>query len=170
MDIVPEAVQYTRQQGFPCDLAASIEELDLPDGSLEIVSVLDCNCYWPDQRTELRAAWRKLRPSGLLVMRLADKSWMLSAGLAMSKSFPVLGARLCRRAVNDHRVSIPFSSMLRLLRQEGFEIVYASARGAMHSDESSLAVKASFAIGLIVWHLTGWNVAPGALVLARKTH
>jgi SAM-dependent methyltransferase len=168
MDIVPEAVQYTRQRGFPCDLAASIEELDLVDGSAEIVSVLDCNYYWPDQRTELRAVWRKLRPSGLLVMRLVDKSWMLRAGLGISKFFPGLGALLCKRAVNDHRVSIPFSSMVRLLRQEGFEIVYASTRGAMHSDESSLTVKTSFAIGLVVWHLTGWNVAPGALVLARK--
>jgi len=168
MDIVPEAVEYTRKQGIACDVAASIAELNLPDGSLDILSVLDCNYYWPDQRTELRAAWRKLRPSGLLVMRLVDKSWMLSAGLAISKFFPALGSLLCRRAVNDHRVSIPFSSMLHLLRQEGFEIVYASTRGAMHSDKSSPAVKTSFAIGFVVWHLTGWNVAPGALVLARK--
>lgn len=168
MDIVPEAVQYTREHGFSCDLAASIEELAVPDGSLEIVSVLDCNYYWADQRTELRAVWRKLCPSGLLVMRIVDKSWMLSIGLAIRKLFPALGARVCAKAVNDHRVSIPFSFMLRLLRQEHFQIVYASTRGAMHSDESSLTVKASFAIGLVVWHLTGRNVAPGALVLARK--
>lgn len=168
IDIVPEAVEYTRKLGIPCDLAASISELNLPDSSLEIITVLDCNYYWPDQRTELRAVWRKLRPLGLLVMRLVDKSWMLTAGLALRRLFPALGVRLCRRAVNDHRVSIPIHVMVHLLRQEGFEIVYASPRGAMHSEESSLGVKTSFAIGSVIWHLTGRNVAPGALVVARK--
>lgn len=168
MDIVPEAVEYTRQIGIPCELAASLEELDLRDGSLEILSVLDSNYYWPNQRTELRAAWKKLRPSGLLAMRLVDKSWMLTAGLAIRRILPVLAARICQKAVNDHRVSIPVASMIRLLRQQGFEIVYASTRGAMHSNQSSVFVKASFAIGFVVWHLTNWNVAPGALVLARK--
>lgn len=169
IDILPEAVEYTRTTlGIPCEVAASLDELDLPDCSIDIVSVLDCNYYWPDQRTELRAAWRKLRPSGLLIMRLVDKSWMLTAGLAIRKILPDLGARLCERAVNDHRVSIPVSSMMCLLQQEGFEIIHASTRGAMHSERSSVAVKASFAVGLVVWHLTGWNVAPGALVLARK--
>src|SRR5579863_7171206 len=137
IDIVPEAVEYTQQRGIPCEAAASLEELHLPDGSLDIISVLDCNYYWPDQRRELRAAWRKLRPSGLLVMRLVDKSWMLTVGLAVRTIFPALGARVCARAVNDHRVSIPVSSLLRILREEGFEILYASTRGAMHSDQSS---------------------------------
>jgi SAM-dependent methyltransferase len=162
-------VEYTRKLGISCDRAASLNELALPDYSFDILSVLDCNYYWPDQRTELRAASRKLRPSGLLIMRLVDKSWMLTVGLTIRKILPGLGARLCQRAVNDHRVSIPVGSMMRLLEQEGFEIIYASTRGAIHSDQSSLAVKAFFALGLVVWQLTGWNVAPGALVLARKT-
>jgi SAM-dependent methyltransferase len=168
MDIVPEAVEHTRQQGIPCELAASMTELSLPAESIDIISVLDCNYYWPDQRTELRAAWEKLRPSGLLVMRLADKSWMLSAALALRKLFPGLSASLCERAVNDHRVSIPVASMLAILRQERFEILENSIWGALHSDSSSAAVKASFALGQIVQRLTGWHIAPGALVLARK--
>jgi SAM-dependent methyltransferase len=168
MDIVPEAVEYTRRQGIPCEVAASVNDLAVPDGSIDVISVLDCNYYWPNQRAELSAVWRKLRPSGLLVMRLVDKSCMLTAGLAIRKLVPALGVRICRRAVNDHRASIPLSSMLHLLRQQGFEIVHVSPRGAMHSDQSSAAVKTSFAIGLVVWHVTGWNVAPGVLVLARK--
>jgi 2-polyprenyl-3-methyl-5-hydroxy-6-metoxy-1,4-benzoquinol methylase len=168
MDIVPEAVEYTRQQGIPCELAASIEELNLAGDSMDIISVMDCNYYWRDQRTELRAAWRKLRPSGLLVMRLVDKSWMLTAGLAMRKILSGLSGRVCEKAVNDHRVSIPLPTMVGLLREEGFELVHTSIWSALHSDSSSAAVKASFAIGLAVWHLTGWNLAPGALVLARK--
>ncbi|MGO9125725.1 MAG: class I SAM-dependent methyltransferase [Terriglobales bacterium] len=170
MDIVPEAVAYTHQRGFPCEVAVSLEEVGLPDGALDIISVLDCNYYWPDQRSELRAARKKLRPSGLLVMRVVDKSWMLTVGQALRKILPAFGARVCARAVNDHRVCIPVSSLLRVLREGGFEILYASPRGAMHSDQSSVAVKASFAIGLIVWKLTGRNFAPGALVLARKAN
>ena len=101
-------------------------------------------------------------------MRLADKSWMLTVGLELREFFPVLGARLCHKAVGDHRVSIPLAFMLRLLDEEGFEILYASPRGALHSDHSSRAVKASFAIGFVFWRFTGRNVSPGALVLARK--
>jgi SAM-dependent methyltransferase len=169
MDIVPEAVEYVRQLGIPCQVAASIGELDLPDASMDIISVLDSNYYWPDQRAELRACWRKLRRSGLLILRLVDKSWMLASALATREMFPKLSAHLCEKAVNDHRVSIPLSSMLRLLREERFEIVYASPRGALHSDQSSAAVKVSFVLGYVVWHLTGFNVAPGALVLTRKS-
>jgi SAM-dependent methyltransferase len=168
MDIVPEAVDYVRQLGIPCRVAASIGELDLPDASMDIISVLDSNYYWPEHRTELCACWRKLRSSGLLILRLVDKSWMLTSALATRKMFPKLSAHLCEKAVNDHRVSVPLSSMLCLLRKERFEIVYASPRGALHSDQSSAAVKVSFAVGYVVWHLTGFNIAPGALVLARK--
>ena len=169
MDIVPEAVEYVRQQGIPCDRAASIAQTNLPNSSMAIISVLDCNYYWPDQRAELHAAWGKLRPSGILVMRLVDKSWMLKVGLALNQIFPALSAELCGKAVNDHRVSIPISSMLRVLQQEGFEILQISIWDAVYSDSSSPLVKAVFAFGTAIWSLTGRYMAPGAVVIARKS-
>src|SRR5215831_14098429 len=42
-DILPEAVEYTKQQGIPCDLAASIQEIKAADNSFDVISVLDCN-------------------------------------------------------------------------------------------------------------------------------
>lgn len=168
MDIVPEMAEYCRQQGFPCHVGASIAEIEVPDSSLDIVSVLDCNYYWPDQVTELRAIGKKLRPNGLLVMRVADKSWMLTAGLALRRFATRFGDKACARAVNDHRVSIPVRSMLRVMRQEGFAVLYASPAGARHGADASLAVKVNFALGYLVWLVSRRYYAPGCLILARK--
>jgi 2-polyprenyl-3-methyl-5-hydroxy-6-metoxy-1,4-benzoquinol methylase len=55
MDIVPEAVEYVRRLGIPCDRAASVDDLDIPANSLGIVTALDCNYYWQSQTKELRA-------------------------------------------------------------------------------------------------------------------
>jgi SAM-dependent methyltransferase len=168
LDIVPEMAEYCRKQGFTCHIGASVAELEVPDSSLKIISVLDCNCYWPDQMTELRAIGKKLRASGLLVMRVVDKSWMLTAGLALRSFGTRLGDKICARAVNDHRVSIPVQSMLRIMRQEGFAILYASPAGASHGAGASLAVKINFALGYLIYLLSRQYFAPGCLILARK--
>ena len=151
MDIVPEAADYCRSQGFRCKVGVSVGDLDIADSSLDVVSVLDCNYYWPNQIRELRAIQNKLSSNGLLAMRVVDKSWMLTAGLALRRSFPNLSKKICTRAVNDHRVSIPVKSLLRVLRQEQFAILYASPAGALHHDDASLSVKAAFALGYLVW-------------------
>src|SRR5262249_43557353 len=105
VDIVPEAVEYVRQRGLQCQVAPTVADLSIADGSVDVVSALDCNYYWPSQITELRAIRAKLRPQGLLVMRVVDKSWLLRIGLATRTWWGSFGNRLCERAVNDHRVS-----------------------------------------------------------------
>ena len=169
MDIAGPVVEQMRADGFDCHVAASVDDLRIPNGSLDVVSVLDSNYYWPNQIPELRAIRRKLRPGGLLVMRVADKSWMLTCGLAVMRWLPRLGDRLSRRAVNDHRVSIPVRSLLRIARSEGFEILYASPRGALHSRQTSAAVRLMFVCGYLWWRATGRYLAPGCLILGRKT-
>jgi SAM-dependent methyltransferase len=168
MDIVPETVEYCRERGLSCQTGASVGDLDLADSSLDIVSVLDCNYYWADQVRELRAIWTKLRPDGLLVMRVVDKSWMIAPARALCRIMPRLGKKMCRRAVNDHRVSIPVRSLLRILRREGFAILYASPAGASQGSHSSFGVRASFAFGYLAWLAARRYWAPGCLVLARK--
>ena len=168
MDIVPEAVDYCRSQGFSCQAAASVGDLDIADSSLDAISALDCNFYWADQIGELRAIRNKLRANGLLAMRVVDKSWMVTMGLALRRLAPSLGNKICARALNDHRVSIPVRSLLRILRQEQFQILYASPAGALHHDNASLAVKSAFALGYLVWLVSRRYVAPGCLILARK--
>jgi SAM-dependent methyltransferase len=168
IDIVPEAVEYVRSQGIACDCVKSVGELDIPEGSQGIISVLDCNCYWPSQREELRALHFRLRTKGLLVMRVVDTAWAVRIGLWLRRWFPTAGQRLCERAVYDHRVSIPVRSFLRVVRQEGFEIIYTSPRDAMPSHYNSLKVKTAYTIGHFAWRIAGCYVAPGCVFLARK--
>jgi hypothetical protein len=168
MDIVPEAVEYVRSLGIPCDCAGSVSDLDIPENSQEIISVLDCNYYWPRQRNELRALHSRLRPNGLLVMRVVDTSRVIQLGLWLRKGFPATGQRLCEKAVYEHRVSIPVRSLLRVVRQEGFDIVYTSTRDAIPSRYSNFKVKSAHLIGHLAWRLFGFHLAPGCVILARK--
>jgi SAM-dependent methyltransferase len=168
LDIVPEAVEYVRSQGIHCDRSGSVGDLDIPENSLGIVTVLDCNYYWPSQRKELRAIRYLLSPGGLLAMRTVDTSWAIQIGLCLRRWLPGAGQRLCEKAVYDHRVSIPARSLLRVVEQEGFEIVYTSPRDAMPFRYNSLKVKAAYAIGQLAWRFTGYNLAPGFVFLARK--
>jgi len=168
IDIVPEAVEYVRRQGIECDCAKSVEDVNIPESSQGVISVLDCNCYWPSQRKELRALYSRLCPGGLLVMRVVDTSWAVQIGFWLRRWFPMAGQRLCEKAVYDHRVSIPVRTLLRVVEQEGFEIIYTSPRDAMPSRYNSLKVKIAYAIGHFAWRAAGRFVAPGCVFLARK--
>ena len=97
-DIVPEAVEYVRTRGIVCEKAASVADLDVPENSQDVISVLDCSSYWPNHRRELRAISARLRPGGLLVMRVADLSWAMQIGLWIGRLFPTAGRKLCERA------------------------------------------------------------------------
>lgn len=168
-DIVPTAVEYVRAQGISADVCFSIGELSVEDNSLDVITCLDSHYYWPDQAAELGHAYTKLRPGGYLAMRVVDKSWMFSIGLKLRKVSNPAGEKLIKAAVNDHRFSMPFPSLLDVIKSAGFDIVYASPRGAIHSNQSKLRVKISFMLGALVW-LAGKRkfLAPGALVLATK--
>ena len=168
IDIVPEAVEYVRSRGIRCDRSASVGDLDIPENSLGIVTALDCNYYWPSQRKELRAIRYVLSSGGLLAMRTVDTSWAIQIGLWLRSWFPGAGQRLCEKAVYDHRVSVPARSLLRVVEQEGFEIVYTSPRDAMPFRYNSLKVKTAYALGQLAWRFTGYNLAPGFVFLARK--
>ena len=82
MDIVPEAVEYVRSLGLRCDCAGSVQELDIPENSQAIISILDCNYYWSNQRNELRALYSRLCPDGILVMRWKGRQRLWTAHLA----------------------------------------------------------------------------------------
>ncbi|MFZ2197991.1 MAG: class I SAM-dependent methyltransferase [Thermodesulfovibrionales bacterium] len=168
MDIVPEAVEYVRRLGIPCDRAGSVDDLDIPANSLGIVTALDCNYYWQSQTKELRAIRSVLSPGGLLAVRTVDMSWAMQIGLWLRGWFPNTGQRLCEKAVYDHWVSVPADSLLRVVREEGFEIIYTSPHDAMPFRYNSLKVKTAYAVGQVVWRTAGYNLAPGFLFLARK--
>jgi SAM-dependent methyltransferase len=169
MDIVPRAVAYVNSLGIAAKVGSSLRE---GGGSgranPDIITCLDCNCYWPDQPAEIRHAYDMLRPGGLLAMRVVDKSWLFSLGLMLRRLDARAAERVLRTSVNDHRFSMPVRAFLGLVRRVGFRVVYASPAGAVHSDKSRWPVKAAFAIGRISRSVGGPFIAPGALVILRK--
>lgn len=168
-DILPQAVEYVRSVGITAELSFSICDVKIiENGALDIVTCLDCNCYWPNQPSELRHAFGKLKPGGYLAMRVVDKSWACSLGLAIHRIAPSIGKKILMAAVNDHRFSMPVRSLLKVIQSCGFKVVHASPRGAIPSHKTRWIVKLSFVLGSLVWATTGMFVAPGALVLARK--
>jgi SAM-dependent methyltransferase len=169
LDILPQAVEYVRSLGIPAQQGFSIDDVkNVADGSLHLLSCLDCNYYWPNQPLELQNAFTKLRPGGYLIMRVVDKSWLFACGLGIHKLVPNIGEKILARSVNDHRFSMPVRSLLHVIRNCGFRIVYASPRGACHSTSSRWTVRLSFALATLLWETTGKFVAPGAVILARK--
>jgi 2-polyprenyl-3-methyl-5-hydroxy-6-metoxy-1,4-benzoquinol methylase len=167
-DIVPEAVSYVQQHGMAAQCCAQVRDFSLTGELFDVISVLDANIYWPDQRMELKDIFDRLKPGGILVMRIVDKSWMARVGAILQQVFPLRGQKVLRRAVNDHRFSMPASSFLQLLEQTGFRVISASPRGAIHSDDTSRAVKLSFGVGIALWKTLGVFLAPGAIVIAKK--
>ncbi len=167
-DIVPAAVRHVQKLGFEAQVCGQAADFSLTSEPLDVITVLDANIYWPDQPAELRQIYDRLKPGGLLVMRVVDKSWLAALGARLQQVTPAAGEKLLRRAVNDHRFSMPLGSLLGLLENTGFRIVSASPRGAVHSEKTSLPVKLSFGLGTALWHTLGIFLAPGAVVIAEK--
>ncbi len=170
LDIVPEAVDFVRSHGFAAQQCASLTECCLFSATdpVDVLTVLDAHIYWPDQPRELHAAHELLTPGGLLVMRAITKSPFITAGRLLQPVFPDSSRRLIRRAVTDHRFSMPLKSLLKTIDGCGFDIELASPRGAGHSAESTPMVRALFAAGTVSWHALRIAIAPGALIVARK--
>jgi SAM-dependent methyltransferase len=168
MDLFAGAVEYVRTLGLTCDRATSVDELAVTPQSIDIVTVLDCNYYWPDSRRELRAIHALLRPGGLLVMRVSSGSWAIRLGRVLARFVPSLGERLFRKAVYDHRFSAPILSLLRVISEERFSVSYTSVRDAVPVRQHNLQARVSYAVGAISWRLARINLAPGIVVIARK--
>jgi 2-polyprenyl-3-methyl-5-hydroxy-6-metoxy-1,4-benzoquinol methylase len=168
IDIVPESVEYVRSRGIPCEVAASLEEARIPENSADIVSVLDCNYYWPVQGKELGLIHSELKRDGLLAIRTVDTSIALQLGLWLRKWLPDAGRRLSEYAVYDYRVVIPTRALLQIVRQQGFEILEASPRAAIPLRHNSWMIRFAYAVGQLTWVVAHYNLAPGFVLLARK--
>lgn len=170
VDIVPEAVAWMRSQGYRAEECASLSRCTLfsEQHPADVVTVLDAHIYWPDQPAELRAAWKLLRDDGLLLIRAVTKSTYITTGRIVGSFAPSMSKKLIRRAVADHRFSMPLKSLLRTVEDAGFEILSASPKGAQHTDRMPLGARAAFAMGSLLWHGLGVCIAPTTLVFARK--
>jgi hypothetical protein len=93
---------------------------------------------------------------------------MATMGAMLQQVAPARGEKILRRAVNDHRFSMPVGSFLKVLEKVGFRIHTATPRGAVHSDQTSLGVKLTFGLGIALWQTLGVFLAPGAVIIAEK--
>ncbi len=170
VDIVPEAIAWMKSQGFRAQECSSLNDCTLYSAAdpADVVTVLDAHIYWPDQPAELRAAWNLLRDDGLLLIRAVTKSSYITTGRMVGSVSPSFSKKLIRRAIADHRFSMPLKSLLKTIEGAGFEIESASPRGAQHTDNMPLGARAAFAMGTLLWHGLGVSIAPTTLVFARK--
>ena len=170
VDIVPEAVAWMKSQGFRAEECGSLHNCSLfsAQDPADVITVLDAHIYWPDQPSELRAAWSLLRDGGLLAIRAVTKSSYITTGRMVGPVSPALSKKLIRRAIADHRFSMPLKSLLRTVEDAGFEILSASPKAAQHTDNMPLPARAAFSVGTLLWHSLGISIAPTTLVFARK--
>jgi SAM-dependent methyltransferase len=172
VDIVPEAVDYVQQQGFAAERCGSLEHCQLisEKNPVDVLAVLDAHIYWPNQPAELAAAWRLVKPGGLLVMRVITKSHFVSIGRVIKPIAPKFGNQLIRRSIGDHRFCMPLKTLLHTIEVCGFRIEEVVPRDAQHSDRSSVAVRTLFKVGDLSWKMLRFHLAPGAMIYARKPH
>ena len=170
VDIVPEAIEWMKNQGFRAEVCSTLTECPWfsSQNPVDVISVLDAHIYWPDQPAELRAAWNLLRDDGLLVIRAVTKSAFVTTARVVGSVSPWVSKKLIRRAIADHRFSMPLPSLLKTIESAGFDIVSASPRGAQHSSGMPMSARAAFAMGTMLWHGLGVSVAPTTLIFARK--
>ncbi len=170
VDIVPEAVSYVQSLGFQAEVCSSLNDCSLfsEQNPVDVISVLDAHIYWPDQPSELRAACRLLRDDGLLVIRAVTKSAFVTAGRFVGSVAPNVSRKLIRRAIADHRFSMPLKSLLKTVELAGFEVLAATPKGAQHTNEMPLSARAAYKVGTLLWHGLGVSVSPTTLVFARK--
>lgn len=169
MDITPAAVEYVQSLGLEAECCSTPDDVTgLPGHCVDVVTCLDCQSLWPDQPSQLAAIHRKIRPGGLLVLRVVDKSWMFTIGRRLAPLSPTIAHRVMREAVNNNRLSMPVHTLRRQLEEQGFEIVDTSIWAAIHSDSTRWPAKLSFAFGALLWPVLRRNYAPGALLIARS--
>lgn len=167
-DIGAPAVAFVREQGMPAEVSATIDALPGTWREFDAIAVLDVNCYWPDQPKELRGIRDRLKPGGVLVMRVVDKSWMMTLGRALRPVMPALARRLRSTSVNDHRFSMPLRSFLRELDRAGFTRIEVRIHDGLHSTRTRWPARLMFRVGDLLWRVARRNVAPGALVVAER--
>lgn len=170
LDIVPEAVEFVQRLGIPAQQCSTLRDCTLAteNAPADVVTVLDAHIYWPDQPAELREVHRVLRDDGLLVLRAITKSAFVTAGRVVGTVSPSLSRKLIRRAVADHRFSMPLKSLLKTVEDAGFEVLDATPRGTRDTREMPVDARAAHRLGTLLWHSLGVSIAPSTLIFARR--
>lgn len=163
MDILPEAVDHMNQNGLNAILAstAAAPEVRKKPPFDAIVSIDTCY-YWNKVYDEIRSISETLSPGGIFLLRTSDKKWLFEVGRIFGKK------EWMRKSVHDHLSVIPVSALLKILRQNGMEVISVSSIDAIPSSRSSLTSKLQYLIGEVAYRLFRLSFSAGFVVIARK--
>jgi SAM-dependent methyltransferase len=165
-DISAKAVEVGREQLGVELYAGALDELSLPDESVDAVVSLDAFYYVAEPRAELDAMRRLVKPGGLIVLRLRNSLW--SRVLARAKGFRAV-SRMALPA--PHLWGFTPQSISHLLEVSGWRV--EECQPAAYS-RSVFAPLQSVAIILNRVIRRGWRGAPiltrSFNVVARRTN
>jgi len=168
-ELLPEAVKYGQSLGLNIHCHSTSKSLVAENSSFDIITCLDVNYYWKNQKSEISHLIKLLKINGLLLMKVVDKSWMIKIGLFMKRLIPHLSNKILNRAVGNHYFSMPVKSLIKMLQKYDMSIIYISANRSIQSHDSPFMVKTFFHLGQFFWKIFGFTISPGWIIIAKKT-
>ena len=163
-------VEIARSRGLDVRQAWTIDECGFHAEEFQVITLIDVFYYSWHPHADLQALYRYLRPGGVLMMRLANKRFILGMMRRLSREGPARNKRLSRYLQGQFH-SISISSLARILRQIGFSGVQAIPH-AMTAPASELSWQGRawyFATDLLNCVTLGrLNLSPGIFLCARK--
>lgn len=167
-EIVPEAIQYCAKNTIEAHRVFSVKDLPAAK-TYDVISAIDSNMFWTDQPEEISLIRQRLNPEGLLILKVVDRSWLVSLGLMLSAVAPRISKKLTKAGVFNHRFSMPVKSMIHLLKQKGFDVIHTSINDALPSSEARPALKMWHRLSSLLFTVSGIYLGPTMLIVARKT-
>jgi len=168
-EIIPSCVLHLRQLGFRVFEIPSLSLLRGVEAGFDAITMLDVNYYFQDQKLEFQSAYELLNPGKWLVIRTTNKRYLIKLAIFVSMFYPVLGSNLFKRAVVDHLFVHSPSSLIRLLRDVGFNIckVEPDSTRVYFRDLWSRLI---YALGNNFYRITrSISLAPGIIIWARRS-
>lgn len=131
LDINEHAVAWAQDNLSEQVQAGTLADLDAEDGSFDCITMFDVIEHVADPRVELQAAWRALRPGGMLVVLTPD------AGAIASRA---LGSHwLEMKRAPEHLQFFSVEGLATLLRHSGFTPLGWHSAGKIASMRNFLA-------------------------------
>ena len=116
VDVAPNILEHHRLHGtFP--VYPSLDVPEIPDGQVTAIAMIDALDYTEDPEAVLRTAWRKLRPGGLVFVRLRNVNPHLRLAVRL---IPFLGPYWVRRIEGSYKFYFTPRGFRRFARKAGF--------------------------------------------------
>ncbi len=170
VDVSPLVAEYARRNLGVTVMSGAIEEISLPAGTFEVVTMIDSLYYMQEPEKVLKLVHTILRPDGLLVIRSINRAflarvryWLYRLKVYRTKDelpFSLLGDALYSPSISGLRL---------LLERAAFRdtvLVSESGRGK----KMSRLRAGIYLLAHGIWLATGKRVllSPGVVLVARK--